>query len=57
MELGLACEIVSGLAEQNGQGELEQLMEMQDALDEYTKEQRIAYRVFMEAGYRMFAPA
>ena len=57
MELGLACEIVSGLAEQNGQVVLEQLMEMQDALDEYTKEQRIAYRVFMEAGYRMFAPA
>ena len=57
MQIKEAVAVVSGLAEQNGVGVLEQLMDMQDNLDSYTKEQRVAYRIFMVAGAAMFAPA
>jgi hypothetical protein len=56
MDIKTAVEHVSQLAEQNGIPVLEQLMDMQDNLDMYSKESRCAYRVFMVAGAAMFAP-
>jgi hypothetical protein len=56
MEIKEAVQRVSALAEVNGIPVLEQLMDMQDNLDMYSKESRIAYRVFMIAGAAMFAP-
>jgi hypothetical protein len=56
MEIKEAVQRVSALAEANGIPVLEQLMDMQDNLDMYSKESRIAYRVFMLAGAAMFAP-
>jgi hypothetical protein len=56
MDIKTAVERVSSLAEQNGIPVLEQLMDMQDNLDMYSKESRIAYRVFIAAGAAMFAP-
>ena len=57
MDIKQAIAIISELAEMNDQPVLEQLMEMQDTLDHYTREQRIAYQVFMHEGQKMFAPA
>jgi hypothetical protein len=56
MEIKEAVARISDLAEQNGQPVLEQLMEMGDSLDQYSKQDRIAYRIFMVAGAAMFAP-
>ncbi len=56
MDIARAVAHVSDLAEQNGIGVLEQLQDMQDNLDMYSKESRCAYRVFMVAGAAMFAP-
>jgi hypothetical protein len=56
MEIKEAVTRVSALAEANGIPVLEQLMDMQDNLDMYSKESRCAYRVFMIAGAAMFAP-
>jgi len=56
MEIAAAVQHVSDLAEANGIPVLEQLMDMQDNLDMYSKESRCAYRVFMIAGAAMFAP-
>ena len=56
MEIKEAVARVSALAEANGIPVLEQLMDMQDNLPMYSKESRIAYRVFMLAGAAMFAP-
>jgi hypothetical protein len=56
MEIKEAVTRVSSLAEANGIPVLEQLMDMQDNLDMYSRESRIAYRVFMIAGAAMFAP-
>jgi hypothetical protein len=56
MEIKEAVQRVSALAEANGIPVLEQLMDMQDNLDMYSRESRIAYRVFMIAGSAMFAP-
>ena len=56
MDIKTAVEHVKLLAEQNGIPVLEQLMDMQANLDMYSKESRIAYRVFMVAGAAMFAP-
>jgi hypothetical protein len=56
MEIKQAVEHVSALAKENGIPVLEQLMDMQSNLDMYSKESRIAYRVFMIAGAAMFAP-
>ena len=56
MDIARAVAHVSDLAEQNGIGVLEQLQDMQANLDMYSKESRIAYRVFMVAGAAMFAP-
>ena len=56
MEIKEAVARVSALAEVNGIPVLEQLMDMQDNLDMYSRESRIAYRVFMIAGSAMFAP-
>jgi hypothetical protein len=56
MDIKTAVEHVKLLADENGIPVLEQLMDMQDNLDMYSKESRIAYRVFMVAGAAMFAP-
>ena len=56
MEIKEAVERVAALAEANGIPVLEQLMDMQDNLDMYSRESRVAYRVFMIAGAAMFAP-
>ena len=56
MDIKTAVEHVSQLAAENGIPVLEQLMDMQANLDMYSKESRIAYRVFMVAGAAMFAP-
>ena len=56
MNIKTAVEHVKDLADENGIPVLEQLMDMQANLDMYSKESRIAYRVFMIAGAAMFAP-
>ena len=56
MDIKEAVTRVSALAEANGIPVLEQLMDMQDNLDMYSRESRCAYRVFMIAGAAMFAP-
>jgi hypothetical protein len=56
MDIKTAVEHVKLLADENGIPVLEQLMDMQANLDMYSKESRIAYRVFMVAGAAMFAP-
>ena len=56
MDIARAVAHVSKLAADNGIGVLEQLQDMQSNLDMYSKESRIAYRVFMIAGAAMFAP-
>ena len=56
MDIKTAVEHVKDLADENGIPVLEQLMDMQDNLDMYSKESRCAYRVFMVAGAAMFAP-
>jgi hypothetical protein len=56
MDIKTAVAHVSELANQNGIPVLEQLMDMQANLDMYSKESRVAYRVFMIAGAAMFAP-
>ena len=56
MDIATAVEHVKLLADENGIPVLEQLMDMQANLDMYSKESRIAYRVFMIAGAAMFAP-
>ena len=56
MEIKEAVARVSALAEVNGIPVLEQLMDMSDNLPMYSRESRIAYRVFMLAGAAMFAP-
>ncbi len=50
MDIKTAVAHVSQLAEQNGLPVLEQLMDMQANLDMYSKESRIAYRVFIQSG-------
>ena len=56
MDIATAIAHVKLLADENGIPVLEQLMDMQANLDMYSKESRIAYRVFMIAGAAMFAP-
>lgn len=57
MELAQATASIQQIAEQNGMGFLEQLMEMADNLEQYNRSSRIAYRLVMQAGNEMFAPA
>jgi hypothetical protein len=56
MDIATAVAHVKDLADENGIPVLEQLMDMQANLDMYSKESRVAYRVFMVAGAAMFAP-
>jgi len=56
MDIKTAVAHVSELAASNGLPVLEQLMDMQANLDMYSKQSRVAYRVFMVAGAAMFAP-
>lgn len=50
-----AAQRITDLAELNRTGILEQLEDIRDNLDFYTKEDRIAFRIFMDAGREMFA--
>jgi hypothetical protein len=54
MEFAEAVVIISEIADHNGTLPLDTLMYMADSLETYTREQRIAYRVFMTAGQEMF---
>jgi len=57
MELSDACEIVTRYAEDNTCGDiLAGLKEMEFCYDDLDKEERVAYRMFMDAGRKMFAP-
>jgi hypothetical protein len=56
MDIATAVAHVKDLADENDIPVLEQLMDMQANLDMYSKESRVAYRVFMIAGAAMFAP-
>jgi hypothetical protein len=56
MELSKACEIVQAKAYGKDIGILEQLVDMKTNSQNYSLEELKAYFVFMEAGYKMFAP-
>lgn len=58
MDLGEACRIVQEYAVENtGSDVLAGLAEMEACYDDLDKEERVAYRMFMAAGRKMFAPA
>jgi hypothetical protein len=57
MELGDACRIVQEYAEIHTAGDvLAALKDMEFCYDDLDKEDRVAYRMFMAAGHKMFAP-
>jgi hypothetical protein len=56
MDLATACNIVQAKAYANDTGILEQLVDMKTNSQDYTLEELKAYFIFMDAGYRMFAP-
>ena len=56
MNLATACDIVQAKAYSKDTGILEQLVDMKTNPQDYTLEELKAYFIFMEAGYRMFAP-
>ena len=56
MELGDACRIVQEYAELYCEGNiLEGLHSMEECYDDLEKEERVAYRMFMQAGRKMFS--
>ena len=57
MNLSKACEIVQAKAYAKDTGILETLMDMKANSQNYSLEELRAYFIFMEAGYKMFAPA
>ena len=56
MDLATACDIVQAKAYAKDTGVLEQLVHMKTNPQDYTLEELKAYFIFMEAGYRLFAP-
>ena len=56
MEMKTACEIVQDFADSRGLGLLEGLEEMSQHLDYISEREVIAFRMFMRAGQKMFAP-
>jgi hypothetical protein len=57
MDLGEACQIVQDYAAMHTDGDiLAGLREMEEFYDDLDKEERVAYRMFMAAGRKMFAP-
>lgn len=57
MTLGEACQLVTEYAKIYTEGDvLEGLKSMQECWDDLDKEDRVAYTMFMDAGYKMFAP-
>jgi hypothetical protein len=56
MDLATACNVVQAKAYAKDTGILEQLVDMKTNPQDYTLEELKAYFVFMEAGYKMFAP-
>jgi len=56
MDLATACDIVQAKAYGRDTGVLEQLVDMKTNPQDYTLEELRAYFIFMEAGYRLFAP-
>ena len=57
MKLSEACEIITRLSKEHGEGVLETLVYMRDNLDDFELNEQIAFRVFFQAGQRMFATA
>lgn len=56
MDLATACNIVQAKAYSKDTGILEQLVDMKTNPQDYTLEELRAYYMFMDAGYKMFAP-
>ena len=57
MDLSDACRIVQDYAElHTGNDVLAALKDMEMCYDDLDKEDRVAYRMFMDAGRKMFAP-
>jgi hypothetical protein len=57
MELSDACKFVTEYAEIHTGGDvLAGLKDMEACWDDLDKEDRVAYRMFMDAGRKMFAP-
>jgi hypothetical protein len=56
MKLDQACDIITDLAADHGEGVLETLVYMRDNLDDFSEREVLAFRLFMNAGQRMFAP-
>ena len=62
MDISTACDYVLKSASKNNTGILEVLIEYKDGLNErnynqdFTKDENTAFRMFMDAGYKMFAP-
>jgi hypothetical protein len=57
MDLSDACRIVQDYAElHTGNDVLAALKDMEICYDDLDKEDRVAYRMFMDAGRKMFAP-
>jgi hypothetical protein len=57
MNIAQAIEIIEQYREQYGLGFLEALMEIRQNPEEVNERLLIAYRVFINAGQQMFAPA
>ena len=56
MQLSEACDVITDLAKDHGEGVLETLIYMQDNLDDFSEREVLAFRLFMNAGRKMFAP-
>ena len=56
MNISEACDIITDLAKDHGEGVLELLIYMRDNLDDFSDREVLAFRLFMNAGYEMFKP-
>lgn len=56
MKLGEACDVITDLAKDHGEGVLETLIYMRDNLEDFSEREVLAFRLFMNAGYEMFKP-
>lgn len=56
MTLAQACDTIEELAADHGRPVLETLIYMGENLDDFSENEVRAYRMFMAAGRKMFAP-
>lgn len=56
MNISEACEVITDLAKDHGEGVLETLIYMRDNLEDFSDREVLAFRLFMNAGYEMFKP-